>query len=99
MYAKKILQWNALNYPDLAVDGAGNIYLTGGFANTIDFDPGPSIYNLTSNGANDISIRFLDNNGDFLWAINMGSGGDDIGIKIVADDFGGIISTGIILVL
>src|SRR5688572_3930663 len=30
------------------LDGAGNIYSTGSFSGTQDFDPGPGVYNLTS---------------------------------------------------
>src|SRR5439155_25456366 len=33
---------------EVAVDGSGNIYTTGGFRGQADFDPGPGTYNLTS---------------------------------------------------
>lgn len=50
---------------------ANFIYNVGYFENTMDFDPGPGIYNLTSlntatNGRN-IYIQKLDENGDFIW--------------------------------
>ena len=35
---------------DLAVDRAGNIYTTGYFTGTADFDPGPATFNLTATG-------------------------------------------------
>src|ERR1051325_1182373 len=38
----------------VVVDGAGNVYVTGYFQNTVDFDPGPGVTNLTSAGSNDI---------------------------------------------
>ncbi len=58
-------------------DADGNVYTTGSFytpANspTVDFDPGPGEYNLTSLGYRDIFIQKLDTNGDFLWVEQIG---------------------------
>ena len=53
------------------VDINGNIYATGLFSLTGDFDPGPAYYNLTSNGWADIFISKLDVNGNFVWAKSM----------------------------
>jgi hypothetical protein len=36
----------------IAVDGAGNVYTTGGFTGTVDFDPGPASYLLAPTGSN-----------------------------------------------
>ncbi|WP_317896559.1 T9SS type A sorting domain-containing protein [Aurantibacillus circumpalustris] len=41
---------------DLWLDNSGSLYFTGGFSVTADFDPGPSVYNLTSNGAYDVFV-------------------------------------------
>ena len=43
----------------IAVDGSGNVYTTGIFRGTVDFDPGAETYNFTSAGATDIFILFL----------------------------------------
>jgi hypothetical protein len=51
----------------LAVDGASNIYLTGIFQGTVDFDPGPSTHNLSAASSIDRFIQKLDPNGLFAW--------------------------------
>src|SRR5687767_2103613 len=37
----------------MAIDVSGNIYVTGDFNDTADFDPGPGVQNLISNGGED----------------------------------------------
>ncbi|MBI3175960.1 MAG: SBBP repeat-containing protein [Chloroflexi bacterium] len=58
----------------LAIDSNDNVYTTGRFGGTIDFDPGPGTFNLTSTGF-DIFVSKLDSNGNFVWAKNMGGSG------------------------
>lgn len=57
------------------VDTDGNIYITGTFANTVDFDPSNNVYNLTSPGFNGIGIFVLklDSLGNFKWACHIGN--------------------------
>src|SRR6185436_9596972 len=69
----------------IAVDNAGNVYSTGLFANTGDFDPGPGVFNLTSAGSWDIYIQKLDAAGIFQWAKRVGAAGDDRGLAIATD--------------
>ncbi|RMA66434.1 SBBP repeat-containing protein [Ulvibacter antarcticus] len=65
---------------DIKTDQNGNVYSTGNFADTVDFDPNAGIANLTSNGSDDIYIQKLDTNGIFIWAKSYGgSTGDYIG--------------------
>lgn len=52
---------------DVAVDDSGNVYTTGYFQGTVDFDPGSGVYNLTSSGRG-IFIAKLDVLGNFVWA-------------------------------
>ncbi|MEO6131528.1 MAG: SBBP repeat-containing protein [Saprospiraceae bacterium] len=78
----------------LAIDPGGNIYLTGSFQNTADFDPGPDSYELTSTGIDDIFITKLDSSGNFVWAKRMGESGSGNGYSLALDNSNNIYVTG-----
>ncbi|MBV6473188.1 MAG: hypothetical protein JPMHGGIA_01461 [Saprospiraceae bacterium] len=78
---------------DLAIDTLGNIYLTGYFQGTVDFDPGVGNYSLTPKGISDIFISQLDTNGNFKWAKSIGGTGNDSGAWISVSS-GNIFITG-----
>lgn len=67
---------------DLEVDLSGNVYAIGSFEGVVDFNPGASVYNLTSNGGTDVFIQKLDDNGDFVWAVSFGGTGNDEGSSL-----------------
>jgi hypothetical protein len=77
----------------IALDGAGNIHLAGFFSFTVDFDPGPGVYNLT-NIAGDAFVCKLDPAGNFLWARQMGGNGFDFAIGLAVDASGNVYSSG-----
>jgi len=52
---------------NLQLDGAGNIYAVGQVNDTVDFDPGPGVYELTGAG-NTCFLLKLNNSGAFGWA-------------------------------
>jgi hypothetical protein len=79
----------------IALDASGNIYLGGGFFNTVDFDPGPGTYNLTSAGMRDLFAAKLDANGNFLWAKGMGGPNDEFGLSIALAPSGDLYTSGI----
>lgn len=76
------------------VDASGNVYITGQFTGTADFDPGPSTFNMTSFGYNDIFVTKLSPSGTLLWAKQMGGASPDAGSSIAIDPSGNIFVTG-----
>jgi len=58
------------------VDSEGNIYTGGLFDNTVDFDPGLSVFNITDVDQGDGFLLRLDSSGNFSWAFSIG--GSDV---------------------
>ncbi len=83
----------------IAVDGSGNVYTTGIFFNTVDFNPDPAATHiLTALGENDIFISKLNAAGNFVWAIRLGSSAvmfeNEEGFGITTDAAGNVYTTG-----
>jgi hypothetical protein len=78
----------------IALDAAGNVYITGWFEGTADFDPGPGIFNLVSEGHVDIFISKLDASGNFIWAKSVGGSIPDVGYSIIVDTSANVYITG-----
>jgi hypothetical protein len=79
---------------NIAIDSGGNVYTTGRFQGTADFDPGAGLSNLTSTGGSDIFVSKLDSSGNFIWAKGMGGTAYDSGYSIVVDSGGNVYTTG-----
>lgn len=73
----------------LAVDSSDNIYSTGNFSGTVDFDPSAGVSSFTSNGGPDIYIEKISSTGAFVWAWAFGGqslgGTVDVGNSISLD--------------
>lgn len=80
IWAKNISGINDEGSSSIAVDQIDNVYIgtyfgangvVGGY--TVDFDPGPGVYNLTSTTQWDMSNALvkLNNNGNFIWAKSL----------------------------
>ena len=57
-------------------DNSGNIFTSGAFDGTVDFNPGSGVYNITATGNKDGFLQKLDPNGVFIWAVNWHSTGN-----------------------
>ena len=80
----------------ITVDASGNVYTTGFFKSTVDFDPGSGVFNLTETGfgSGDMFISKLDTNGNFIFAKQIGGNGSEIPRAITLDVAGNIYTTG-----
>jgi hypothetical protein len=95
VWSKKI-DGNGYTYPEnIDINNQGHIYLTGYFDGVADFDPGNSVYNLTSAGDYDIFISKYDENGNFILAKNIGDISADGGFDMKVATNGSIYVTGL----
>ncbi len=78
----------------ITVDAAGNVYTTGYFQGTADFDPGAGTFNLSSTGGLDVFVSKLNASGDFVWAKQLGGATDDEANSITLDAAGNVYTTG-----
>jgi hypothetical protein len=80
----------------IAVDANGDVFTTGTFAQTINFNPnGSPPQNLTASGAfYDIYLSELTSNGNFASAQAFGGGGECDGTAVSVDAKGNVYATG-----
>jgi hypothetical protein len=78
----------------IVIDADSNVYTLGNFSQTVDFNPGPGTYNLTSSGSYDVFISKLDNVGNFVSTIQFAGLAFDDGRSLTLDNAGNIIATG-----
>ena len=82
----------------IAVDNSGNVYTTGSYFGTVDFNPdtsAPAVYSLTSTGNGDnIFIVKLSTSGSFIWAKSMGGSDYADPFSIALDASANIYTTG-----
>ncbi|MDD4035658.1 MAG: hypothetical protein PHO16_09640, partial [Candidatus Cloacimonetes bacterium] len=74
----------------IVADGNQNTYVTGCFEGNIQFGD----IGLESQGAEDIFLAKLDNEGNWLWAFSFGGTGSDKGLDLALDANGDIYMTG-----
>ncbi|MEM7372119.1 MAG: SBBP repeat-containing protein [Bacteroidota bacterium] len=78
----------------LQLDSDGNVYVTGSFRGTVDFDPSVDVWNLSSAGDEDIFVLKLDPYGNFLWAQSMGGSRRDAGMSMEVGTSGNLYLAG-----
>jgi len=80
----------------LVLDALGNIYTTGFFIDTVDFDPGLGTYNLVGEYYGDAFICKLDAGGNFQWAKQLSGNGNEVGATIALDASGNVYTSGVL---
>ena len=80
----------------LVLDALGNIYTTGNFIDTVDFDPGLGTYNLVGEYFGDAFICKLDAGGNFQWAKPFYGNGNEDGFTIALDASGNVYTSGVL---
>ena len=78
----------------LSINGLGEVFVTGKFWGTTDFDPGTAVLSLTSAGADDAFIFKLTPAGDLAWVKQIGGLGYEYGYDVQLDLAGNIYLTG-----
>jgi hypothetical protein len=74
----------------VAVDGAGNVFATGGFFGSVNFGG----QTLTSIGKNDIFLVKLDASGQHVWSQSFGDGSTQYASGVAVDSAGNVLLTG-----
>ena len=79
----------------LTIDSHGDLYLTGSFYATADFNPDTTVANtLTSLGQGDVFISKYDKDGNFIWVKHIGAAGFQSVNNITADSQDNVIISG-----
>lgn len=79
---------------DITTDYLGNVYVSGNFTGTVDFDPGTGVFQRTAQGNWDAFVLKLDYLGNFLWVRTFGGSGADYGYAITYSDSGFVYTAG-----
>ncbi len=80
---------------DVTTDRDGNVYVTGSFRGTTNFNPGgiPAV-SFTAVGGSDMFVTKYNSNGVFQWVKVFGNDGEDEGSDIITDSAGNVYITG-----
>lgn len=93
------VQWVAPFFPsgtnkavavNMVQDSYGNVFVTGYFTGTVDLDPGPGTFSLTSPSFEDAFLAKLTSSGQLEWAFRIGGNGHQMGTAVAYDGAGGI---------
>ena len=77
-----------------AVDQYDNVYITGDFSDTVDFNLGSQVYKMGAKGEGDAFTVKLDSAGNFVWANSVGSNKSDQGWALTIDKYGNVYNAG-----
>jgi hypothetical protein len=74
----------------LALDNENNVYVTGQFEGTVDFDPSAGVKNLTSAGGYDIFVGKYTQGGTLIWVESIGGTGNEVPNGLAVDKDGNV---------
>ncbi|HYV91690.1 MAG TPA: T9SS type A sorting domain-containing protein [Chitinophagales bacterium] len=102
VWAKRIGSYLNDYSNSIQLDDASNIYITGSYSDTVDFEPGAGTAFLYpegfGNGAGDIFIASYDSSGHYIWAKGVGGNdGGDEGYYVCLDDSDNVYAGGIFI--
>lgn len=69
-----------------ATDNSGNVYVVGSFENTVDFNPGGGVANISAIGGDNGFLLKLNSSGNYLWASPIGGPGTALCFNIAIRD-------------
>lgn len=72
------------------IDGTGNILISGQFKDTMDFDPGPAVYNLSGSGEIKSYVLKLNSLGEFIWVNRIQGTESNYAYSVVTDQFNNV---------
>jgi hypothetical protein len=95
VWAKSFGSTNTFDAQDIAVDANNDVYFTGKFNGTADFDPNGGVFNLIGPGpaVDNYYLGKLTAAGNLAWAITQGNTNMSVGNALVRDG-SGIIASG-----
>jgi len=70
----------------LTIDNNQDLYVTGSFGNTVDFDPSLNTANLTAFGQSDIYVAKYDTSSNYIWSTSMGGAKDEQGTALTVHE-------------
>ncbi len=98
VWAKKIGGTQVDEVSEMVMDDYFNMYLTGKFGGTMDFDPDTGIYNLSTESISEVFICKIDSSASLLWAKQLAENGSvsgsGTGRSICLDEFGKVYVSG-----
>ena len=79
----------------IKTDASGNVYTTGYYMGTVDFDPGPPGFMMSSKlNTYDIYVLKLNASGIFVWAKSLSGNANEKGLSISLDASSNVYTTG-----
>jgi hypothetical protein len=75
-------------------DLQGNIYVTGSFSGTVDFDPGAGTASLSAAAGTDAFVAKYDAAGNYIWAMSFAESDNSTGKAVAVDPASNVYVTG-----